>query len=527
MTLARQVPQARQARQARQVRRVTLVRQARQETQARQARQETQARQAPAGDAGPAGPAGPSGSAGDAGDAEGGHLRIVHNFIANLNPRTEHGAVRDVDTGDVLAVLSYSPEEADGIDVTWVVNPKGELSDEWDLAKFFTGGGDDVGYLFDRKTNGKPNIKESEVSASISGSMLSVTAADTAAYKSRMVPVRVVDRLVKDSYINDAGNYVEAVYEDEFSFTVTARRNRKPELGDNRSLGTEFVGTQASGKKNEKSVTITKEDPSDKDTSSAHFIDDDDDVTYMSDSNPSRASFANGKITGKGSTWETDKHVPLVMGISAVDSGMLETATIPLKIVVDGAPAPAGGDPSTVIDDSRTAESASFNWWQFFEDKEGGFSQTAEWSDLALPTGVGAFRGDGLTDALPGSVIPGEGDDAVAVVPFKYSLRAWSSDPRIVVVKGNEENKVTHPLVTEDFRDAETGESDGVLRFVGNSVGEAMVTVVLTEPAKAVYSVTSEAQDKTDYTNLVHAGLGQHAVKRFMVKVVETDTTDR
>jgi hypothetical protein len=358
--------------------------------------------------------------------------------------------------------------------------------------------------------------------------VLGVNVVDTDAYGSRAVPVRVVDGLVKDSYINDAGNFVEAVYEDEFAFTVTARRNRKPDLGDDRDLGTVVVGTQKA--KNTAKVSITSAKPDNRDIASANFIDDDT-LTYNSDSSPSKASFDNGTVTGKGSTWESGKHVPLVMGISAEDTGMLSTATIPLKIVVDGAPSPSATDiPVTVIEDTGTEQVASFNWWQFFEDKEGGLSPTEGWDDLTIAANtLYAAAADANTQGVvvaEGSLIPA--DTAATARSVRYSLRAWSSDPSIAVVVGNSDNSVSEALEVDNLSDDTTDGIDvtGRLQLVGNAVGEAMITVVLTEPTAEVYTVQAFA-NQDDSVNLVHAGNGQYAVKRFMVKVVEEDTTDR
>ena len=50
-------------------------------------------------------------------------------------------------------------------------------------------------------------------------------------------------------------------------------------------------------------------------------------------------------------------------------------------------------------------------------------------------------------------------------------------------------------------------------------MGEATITVVLTEPNVAVYSITTAAEQDND--TLIHAGLTQYAVRQFKVKVIE------
>ena len=448
---------------------------------------------------------------------EGGHLRIVHDIFELLDRRTEYGLIRDVDdSSKILARLAYGVVEDDAISVTWVVNPDGEISDEWALDKFFTGGGDDVGYIFGKKINGKDNIDIEAVTASIASSMLSVTLADTDKYGDRVVPVRVVDRLVKEGFFNEDGEYQEAVYEDEFAFTVTARRNRAPVLGDTRDLGSATVGNQ---KMKTAPVVPTQIKHADADISSGHFVDDDP-LTFLSGTQSSKASFGADAVSGKESTWDAtnSNHAPVVLDVYARDSGYLLTKSIPVQVIVDGAPsASSAASPVTVIEDTGATVEASFNWWQFFGDMEGPFSSTATWAQLTddAPDRWGA---DQTTDV----------DDAEKPISAtdtnSYSLRAWSSDPGIVVVAGNADNSTSMPLAAATSL-VTSGATEGRLQFVGNAVGEAMITVVLTEPSGAVYSVVSADPQVQSDANLVHAGFGQYAVKRFKVKVVERDTS--
>jgi hypothetical protein len=302
-------------------------------------------------------------------------------------------------------------------------------------------------------------------------------------------------------------------------------------IGDNKDLGAVVVSTQdnptTTAKENTGSVTITTATPAVADINTANFVDHDA-LGFEADSSPSKASFSGKTVTGKASTWETDKHVPLVMGIRAVDTGLLKTGTIPLRIVVDGAPsASAGSGPVTTIEDTGAAQAASFNWWQFFEDKEGGIGPTKTWADLATPFDS-RYAAGAASGPLGGTILPAEAG-ATGEPSERYSLRAWSSDPEIATVGGNQANSVSAELLASAAVLGDGSDVDGVLRFVGHAVGEAMITVVLTEPSMEVYSeangndAANPVQDNA--VNLVHAGKAQHAVKRFMVKVVEKDTS--
>ena len=463
--------------------------------------------QGPQGNPGAAGPPGPVGPQGPAGDPAGGPLRPINAL------------------GMPAQMIK-------------IVNAGDPVTNTWDMTKFFVGGSNVqyAVYVPEKKT--REDVGKG-LTVAIDGSMVTLTLdpVATAEYTTKSVSIKVSDST--DAFVTD----------------LMMRHNREPLPGGLMTIAGKILGTQGvdTVKVHTANPVVRPHTVGETIDPNAHFHDDADD-TLTFHARPQSlgdeykvgiAGVAGGvKITALQSTWNatSSMHDKVVLAIEATDSGNLpaldedgERFRVTTEVTIDEAPRDRGQIPTAIVFDDGENTQANSSWWRFFEEPEGNFSATADWAELNSPTTGNTHYSENDAsntelDAVATGPLPT--NDTVTATARKswYSLRAWSDRPEVVTVRGNEGNESDHPLNTTDLvvstdqfgpNDDAVTEEVGRLVLIGHSVGEASITIVLTEPRLEVRVGT--AATLADNV-LRHAGKGQYAVQKFKVRVLRQGT---